>query len=284
MPNEAIFLVDNGSLRAEATLCLRKVADRLAKRTRKPIEPVSVLHSNRIDCSELGSEHAEIFQTALYSRLRMGIRQFTVLPLFFGPSRALQDYLPEVFSEAQRAYPDARLTIARPLAGAGPEPDERIAEALVEHILETSSHHQLARPRVALVDHGSPLKAVTDIRDAVARQVAARLGVRCPLVQACSMERRPGPEYDFNDPLLDSVLSRAPFDRGAVVVAQLFLQPGRHAGPEGDIAQICAGAEVPGERRIFRTALLGEHPLLLDILAERLAQLSPNVSPNAAKF
>jgi len=84
------------------------------------------------------------------------------------------------------------------------------------------------------------------------------------------MERRAGPEYDFNEPLLESLLSRDEWSSGTVIVAQLFLVPGRHAGPSGDIAQICASAEeVSSNLHILRTEVLATHPVLVNILADR---------------
>ena len=52
-------------------------------------------------------------------------------------------------------------------------------------------------------------------------------------VIASSMERRSGAEYDFNEPLLESVLERPELD--SVIVSLLFFSEGRHAGPDGDI-------------------------------------------------
>ena len=55
-----------------------------------------------------------------------------------------------------------------------------------------------------------------------------------------------------------------------VIIAQLFLLEGRHAGDDGDIATICRQAEEASPRlHCHRTRLLGEHPLLLDILQDR---------------
>lgn len=90
-------------------------------------------------------------------------------------------------------------------------------------------------------------------------------------VAPCSMERREGDEFAFTDPLLAALLDREPFDRGAVIVAMLFLSPGRHAGPEGDVATICREAEGrhPG-LQVTMTELLGGHPQLVEMLAERL--------------
>ena len=47
--------------------------------------------------------------------------------------------------------------------------------------------------------------------------------------------------------------------------------PGRHAGAGGDIAEICTAAEAanPG-LKVTPTALVGEHPDLVEILQRRL--------------
>ena len=87
------------------------------------------------------------------------------------------------------------------------------------------------------------------------------------------MERRDGPAYDINGKLLEEVLQELAGESSVrpVVLSMLFLSPGRHAGKDGDIEQICAAAckRHPGlEVRI--TPLVGEHPLLIEILLDRL--------------
>jgi hypothetical protein len=85
------------------------------------------------------------------------------------------------------------------------------------------------------------------------------------------MERREGVAYDFCEPLLARLLRSAEWNAGEVIIAMQFLLPGRHAGPEGDVAQICREAEAVsgGALRTTLSPLVGEHPLLVDILAER---------------
>jgi hypothetical protein len=88
------------------------------------------------------------------------------------------------------------------------------------------------------------------------------------------MERREGDEYVFNEPLLATCLGTPPFDAGEVVVALQFLSPGRHAGPGGDVATICAEAEGAARlsRRELRTAMtatLADDPRIVAILARR---------------
>ncbi|SVD47506.1 uncharacterized protein METZ01_LOCUS400360, partial [marine metagenome] len=90
-------------------------------------------------------------------------------------------------------------------------------------------------------------------------------------LRTCSMERRPGPEYAFNEPLLENLLcDEATVPERDVVAALFFLSPGKHAGAGGDVEAICREAEKarPG-LRTFLTEPLGEHPLVLDLLEER---------------
>jgi len=123
---------------------------------------------------------------------------------------------------------------------------------------------------VALVDHGSPVAVVTAVRNELAQQLAGLLGSRVAAVAPASMERRAGPEYDFVKPLLADLLATRPWNTGRVIVAMQFLLPGRHAGPAGDVAEICRAAEAasPGLRTVM-TKLVAEHPLLIDLLADR---------------
>lgn len=90
------------------------------------------------------------------------------------------------------------------------------------------------------------------------------------------MERREGPEYDFNGPLLKDSLEGLAADghKSAIVIMQ-FLLPGRHAGPGGDVVDICQQVmeQHPGfDVRI--TPLISEHPAFVDLLADRLGATS----------
>lgn len=86
------------------------------------------------------------------------------------------------------------------------------------------------------------------------------------------MERRPGAEYDFNEPLLETLLGAEGFT-GDVVLALLLMSPGGHAGRGGDIDAICQRAEEahPG-LNIHRADLLSEHPAMIELLATRYRQ------------
>ncbi|HYC70599.1 MAG TPA: CbiX/SirB N-terminal domain-containing protein [Opitutaceae bacterium] len=255
------LLLDNGSLEPAATLRLRELAAALGARLGAPVAPVSLLHSSAITPDRLHGMAAEILEPALARRAGQGETEFVVVPLFFGPSRALTSYLPERLGHLRRKHPRLRVRLADPLFAPA---DDRLARILVDHVRATGG-----TSRVVVVDHGSPAREVTAVRDALAAQVSARLGAGVT-VAAASMERRPEPEYDFCAPRLADLLGQPGWDRGEVALAMQFLLPGRHAGPDGDVAKICHAAEAahPGLRTRL-TRLVGEHPLLLEILADR---------------
>jgi len=265
-----LLLVDNGSKRAEAILALRATADRLTSRLGRLVVPASVLHSSKVPPEQLDGIPAETLIPALRRRLNAGHRSFRILPFFFGPSRAFTEYLPEKIAALRCENPDwadFQLEITPPLYDS-PD-DERLARALAERIDLTMARHQWKRPAAILVDHGSPEPKVTSVRDAVGEQLRNLLGDRCVPFAVASMERRESPEYDFNEPMLERVLRQKAI-RGEVIIALMFLNPGRHAGPDGDIAQICQEATSVNPKLVCQmTEPLGNHPLIEEILAER---------------
>jgi sirohydrochlorin ferrochelatase len=274
------ILVDNGSLEPAPTLALRELATRLGEKLGERVEPVSLLHSSGTDPSFLGGTRAEILLPAIEQRLAQGQNEFILLPLFFGPSRALTVYLPENLQRLRTKYPHLNIQLAPPLFSST---DDRLAAILADHVrahLDPSG-----TDRVALVDHGSPVPAVTSVRNKLARQLGTLLGVRVMAVAPCSMERRPGPDYDFCAPLLGDLLATSPWTTSRVIVAMQFLLPGRHAGPGGDVAQICELAQSAQPKlHTTMTKLVGEHPLLLDILVDRWRQKSALPSPSMPPF
>lgn len=262
MTSPLTLLVDNGSLAPEATRQLRRLAHALAARIGEPVAPVSLLHASGVPADQLDGTPAEILEPALDRRARAGAREFLLVPLFFGPSRALTDYIPERVAALRARLPGLEVRLAPTLFAAG---DSRLAEIVADNVRATDARAE----RVVLVDHGSPVRVVTEVRDALAVQLAAQLGAGVAVAGAC-MERRPGAEYDFNGPLLADLLASEGWNTARVMVAMQFLLPGRHAGPEGDVAEICRAAEVrcPALRTQL-TPLVGEHPRLVEILADR---------------
>lgn len=257
------ILLDNGSLAPAATLGLRALASALGVRIDRAVAPISLLHSSAVPADQLGGTPAEILEPALERRLAAGQHEFLIVPLFFGPSGALTDYLPKRLAHLRGKFPALNVRVAAPLFAAD---DHRLARILADQVKAAGP----AALRVALVDHGSPAKAVTDVRNELSCQLAGLLGPAYT-VSPASMERREGAEYDFCEPLLERLLHSPGWNDGDVTVAMQFLLPGRHAGPDGDVATICREAEVAsgGKLRTTMTGLVAEHPLLVDILADR---------------
>ena len=136
-----------------------------------------------------------------------------------------------------------------------------------------SDYYKVSKDGRVLLAAGSKVSALKPTLYPEGLKVKLRGGTR---VGVASMERRPGAEYDFNEPLLETLLDQPEWRSGDIVVARQFLLPGRHAGPGGDIERICLEAERrnPG-LRLHLTAPLAGHPLLESILAERCLAYRP---------
>lgn len=285
-----LMLLDNGSLRPEATRRLRSLAAALQARMGEAVRPVSLLHSNKIDPGQLDGQPAEVLEGSLQRCIAARVRRIGVIPAFFGPSRAITDYLPERLDDWAARVPGARWAIAAPIVPPEAEGDDRIARILADHVRSLwRGAPEAAGGTVVVVDHGSPVEAVTAVRNRVAEQLARLLEGKAAEVVAASMERRPGPEYAFNEPLLASALERIARGgaggrrRAAVTVAMMFLSPGRHAGPGGDVATICREAESACPAlRVWTTPLVGEHPGLIEILVERCREVVAALEDGAA--
>ncbi len=267
----AILLVDNGSSRPGSTRRLRQLADALARRIGEPVFPVSLLHADKVPAEELDGIPADIFQPFLGRRLATGERHFLVIPLFFGLSRALTEAIPAWAAAHRETYGAFDLQLAPPLCPL-PAGEPQLVEILHQNLIRASQRHGEEARCVFLVDHGSPLPEVTAVRHWLASALRERLGTTVRLSEA-AMERRPGAEYDFNGARLDEALTGLAGDPAnrPIFLLPLFLSAGRHAGPGGDIDEIVAAAEQrhPG-LRIRQAELIGSHPGLIDILAERV--------------
>lgn len=266
------MLVDNGSLEAGAARALRGLAERLGQATGRVVRPVSLLHSSGITPELLDGRKAEILEPVL-RELGATQREAVVVPLFLGPSGALTEYLPERVRALRKTWPGLRVRVAPCLVDLASPEDTRVAAMVAERAREAAQQVGFARPAVAVVDHGSPARAVNAVRELVTAQARALLGGWARAVESCSMERRAGAAYDFNEPLLERLLDAAEFAADEVVVAQLFLLPGRHAGPGGDVERICEAARKRNPRmKVVVTEPLGSHAGLLGVLKERVEE------------
>ncbi|MBK5964449.1 cobalamin biosynthesis protein CbiX [Thiocystis minor] len=266
-----ILLIDNGSRRAESTLNLRRLAARLAERADEQILPVSLLHSDQIPADRLDGRPADTFAPTLLRLLAQGAREFVLVPLFFGPSRALTKFVPDTVAALTDEFGPFQLQIAPELCPL-PDGEPRLAEILTEQVEQAALVAGRPAKRVVLVDHGSPIPEVTAVRRWLGERLAQRLGPRIKVEQAV-MERRAGADYDFNGPLLEDLLrALADTDRSTpVILAMLFLSAGRHAGPGGDIADIIGRVESEYSGfRVHPSPLVGSHPGLIEVLLSRL--------------
>jgi sirohydrochlorin ferrochelatase len=271
-PAWSVVLLDIGSLEEGAAGSLERMAHLLSDRLRTKVWPASVLKRARHPLENV------------VQKIMGGSKQarFCVVPYFLGPSQSLStlgDRLTQATGITVDTAPNASLPVdgsprillrvAAPLYAPG---DNRIARVIADRVEDTVQKHRLANPTVALVDHGTPTLEVHLVRDAVEAQLKALIPHP---VQACCMERRPDPEFDFNNPMLEKLLGTPGFDHGDVVVALLFLSPGKHAGPGGDIDGIRKEAETNHPTlKTSKTDVLSGHPLMLDILHDRFTGLS----------
>lgn len=267
-----ILLVDNGSLRPQATLNLRRLAAALSQATGEAVEATSLLHSCKIDPEKLGGEKAVTLGPLAEWHAARGVTELLILPFFFGPSRALTGYLPERLAEVQANHPRLSIKVALPLFDSQAPVDLRLAQLLADNVREKLAGR--SRPRVVLVDHGSPIPEVTAVRNYLAGQLSVLLADEAGSVSFASMERRDGEAYRFNEPLLEGLLASPALAGREVILSMLFLSPGRHAGEGGDIAEICAQAMArsPG-LSVITTRLVGENDAIVNILATRLEQV-----------
>ncbi len=255
-----ILLLDNGSFQPAATLQLRLLSKEVGRLLDQAVHPVSVLHSHKIDPTLLDGKPAVIFEQAVRQAKADGIAELIILPLFIGPSRAITEYLPQVFADAQAG--EMKLTIKPTLYG---ENGDGLRQILTENLYEAGWDPDL--DTILLCDHGSPAQEVTACRNALAHDLATELNLPAERVIACSMERREGPEYAFNEPLLETALRRC---NNNVTILMLFVLPGRHAGPGGDVETI-ANAHAPESIQVRMSPLLNnpKHGLLPELIAQQ---------------
>lgn len=276
-----VVLVDNGSLRPQATLNLRRVAHSLSQATGEAVEAASLLHSYKIPPEALDGYKAVSLGPLAERYAAEGVTELLVLPFFFGPSQALTGYLPERLAEVQANYPQLSVRVTLPLVDSRATLDLRLAQLLAENVRERmagllrqkDSRQKVSRPAVVLVDHGSPIPEVTAVRNYLAGQLSVLLAEEVGCVTFASMERRDGEAYRFNEPLLVDLLASPALAHSDTILAMLFLSPGRHAGEGGDIAEMCeqAMSRSPG-LSVTTTRLVGENDAIVDILATRLQQ------------
>lgn len=263
-----IALVDNGSLEAAAHAGLRAAAAAIGGRAGACVEAVSWRHSDRIPSYALEAGPAHTLVPWVRDQVAAGEREFLFIPFFISPQGAIGTSLRRDILALQEEAGGFEFSFADGLAA-----DDPIAAIVADRVREASASAGLRRPPVVVVDHGGPLRASVEVRNRVADAARALLRGEIGRLAAASMESPDGPEFGFNRPLLAEALLSPGLNSGDVVVAPLFLSPGRHAGPGGDLARIAREAEARSAGlRCHFTGLVGTHPLAIEHLASSLAR------------
>jgi sirohydrochlorin ferrochelatase len=265
-----ILLVDNGSVRADATKQLRKLAQELGDVAGVKIHPVSLRHADRIPANLLDGELAQVFNDVMDEYLLQGRRQFIILPLFFAKGKAVTTLIADYLLSLRAIYADFTFHIADVIYPL-PDGEPLLANIICDQILDTVQKYKFSKKNIVLVDHGSPQKCVTKVRKHLVQATQNKLPKAIQLEQAV-MERRQGDKYLFNGELLqDWLVRKAKAGEKTAIVCLLFFLAGRHAGKGGDIAKICK--RVMNNYPYFKIAvcpLIAEHKELVSILLVRL--------------
>lgn len=229
-----IALIDNGSLEPEAHRALRRVAAEISRLSGVSVEAISWKHSGRIDPAKLDGICAWTLEPWVRAATARGEREFIFIPFFVSAQGAIGSYLLADVEKLQAQVGGFRFAFTPGLAQ-----QRRLTPVLADQIRRAIAEAAWTKPQVVVVDHGGPSPISAKLRDQVTAEVAELLGDEVLSVTAASME---GEEHAHNHPLLQELLSDPTAVSGNVLIAPLFLLPGRHAGPTGDLAQIAAAA------------------------------------------
>jgi len=248
-------LIDNGSLEPAAHRNLRALAAALSSRTEVKVHAVSWKHSDRIEPEALGGLRAWTLGSFVRQMVALGQREFLFVPFFISPQGAIGTALRSDLERLQHELGGFEFDFTPGLVDRGV-----LATIAADRIRATIAQRALVQPPVLLVDHGGPSVASAALRDRVAQELRRELAVEIGPLFAASLEGK-------HPPLLTDELCREEFDGRDVVVARLFLSPGRHAGDDGDVARLCRQSKA----RCHLTELVGTHLAVVDALAAALS-------------
>lgn len=249
-----VALIDNGSLEPAAHRTLRGLAAALSERTGTKVHAVSWKHSDRIAPEELDGLRAWTLDSFVRQMVALGQREFLFVPFFISPQGAIGTALRNDLERLQGEVGGFDFDFTPGLVDHGV-----LSTIVADRIRAAMARRALAQPPVLLVDHGGPSPVSATLRDRIADEVRRELGGEIGPLVAVSMEGE-------HPPLLADELRRAEFAGRDVVVARLFLSPGRHAGEDGDVARMCFDST----SRCHLTDLVGTHPAAVDALAAAL--------------
>lgn len=260
-----IALIDNGSLEPAAHRHLRGVADAVSVRVGATVHAVSWKHSDKLSPELLDNTPAWTLSRWVRSQFETGEREFLFIPFLVSADGAIASALHGDLENLREELGSFDFGFIPGLAERGV-----LSVIVADRIHSTLAARNLDRPAVIVVDHGGPSPASAALRDRIAAEAGIILRLHIGALAAASME---GGSHAHNHPLLKDRLAQPPFDTGDVVLAPLFLSPGRHAGSRGDLARIAEAAEMrPGSigLRCHFTELPGTHPLAIEALAASL--------------
>ncbi|HXQ80628.1 MAG TPA: CbiX/SirB N-terminal domain-containing protein [Opitutaceae bacterium] len=263
-----VALIDNGSLEPAAHESLRTAADSVGKRAGTRVEAVSWRHSGRIPPGDLAGGPAWTLAPWVRARVSEGEREYVFVPFFICPQGAIGSRMRRDLEALGDELGGFDFSITE-----GLDAGTALAEIVADRVRETAAAKGLGRPAVVVVDHGGPSRASGAVRNSVADAARERLGRSIGPLAAASMEAPDGPESVFSRPLLPEALAAPGFDSGDVLIAPLFLSPGRHAGPGGDLERAARAAQArrPALRCHF-TGLVGSHPAAIELLSGALLE------------
>jgi sirohydrochlorin ferrochelatase len=260
-----VALIDNGSLEPAAHRNVRSVAEALSFRTGVKVRAVSWKHSDRIAASQLDDTPAWTLESFVRSLFALGQREFVFVPFFISPQGAIGSALRRDLEALRNELGEFEFTFTEGLAAL------RVLPTIVaDRVQACLSSNRLVTPPVIVVDHGGPSAASASLRDELANKISIALAGLAGPVEAASME-------GSHPPLLADLIAAEPYAGQDIVVAPLFLSPGRHAGPGGDIARICGAARA----RSHVTELVGTHPMVPDALAGALRTTLSNLQAHS---
>ncbi|KAJ1632962.1 hypothetical protein T492DRAFT_984257 [Pavlovales sp. CCMP2436] len=270
-------LLAHGSKRADTWVQLDALSGDLRRAGRAEVVAASVFFGDDSAAEEGGGEpRPPASLDALLRRMLAAepARPIRILPFILGPSRALRAETPRLVREAAATCAAADVEVLPCLADVvDAEGARAVSVGLAEQIERTIAEAGLTRPFVLVCDHGSADAAVAAVRRTMVADVARLLGSAVVGVEPAPMERPSslarGSEAD--DPLLEERLAGLCCADAAaveVVVAMAFLSPGRHAGADGDVAEIVARATAGrADLRVHVSELLGDSRAVRRVLA-----------------
>ena len=263
-------LIDNGSLEPAVHQNLRKIAAAVGRIAGMPVTPVSWKHSDRIPAKAFDGEKAWTLSPWVRGCVAQGEREFVFAPFFANPKGAIGLAMRTDLEALAMETGGFEFTFTAGLS-------RDLAAIVIDRIVETIAQCGLHRPAVIVVDHGGPVATSAELRNAVAMDVLEVLGDSIGPVAAASMESPGGAAFEFNRPLFSELLSSPALAGVDTVVAPLFLAPGRHAGPDGDLVRTARAAESRNAGlRLHFAGLVGTHPRVPEILSRPLQAARTN--------